>query len=114
MAGGSYWKSSWWVTAISSYLTADGTRGSATTRQQRDNDNNDNETTIFCRGSSPTHPRMENISRSGTPLTLNKLFDKSCIGSLLGAKMRINTAFGRQRGQNHVLAGVVGAERAST
>ena len=28
---------------------------------------NDNETTIFCRGSSPTHPRMENISRSGTP-----------------------------------------------
>ena len=44
-AGGSYWKSNWWVTAISSYLTADGTRRSATTRQQqqqRDNNNNNN------------------------------------------------------------------------
>ena len=60
-------------TAISSYLTADGMRRSATTTRQRHNDTTTKQQPqqqFLAVVRPPAHSHMEHISRSGNPLTL--------------------------------------------
>ena len=87
-AGGSYWKSNWWVTTISSSLTGGSPRravligkavgGSPRFRRilqrmarggarRRDDETTRQRQQFLAVVHPPTHSHMENISRSGTP-----------------------------------------------